>query len=82
MKNRQNVTIMIEGHTDAIGSYAVNDRLSKERADVVKDYLIQNGIDKNRIKTMGYGERKPIASNNTEFGRKLNRRTEIVIISK
>lgn len=82
MKNRQNVTIMIEGHTDAIGSYAVNDRLSKIRAEVVKDYLVSRGINTKRIKTVGYGERRPIASNDTEFGRKLNRRTEIVIISK
>jgi len=82
MKNRQNVTIMIEGHTDAIGSHAINDRLSLIRADVVKDYLIANGIKRSRIKTVGYGERKPIGSNDTEFGRKLNRRTEIVIISK
>lgn len=82
MKNRQNVTIMIEGHTDAIGSYAVNDRLSKIRAEVVKDYLVKRGINAKRIKTEGYGERRPIASNDTEFGRKLNRRTEIVIISK
>jgi outer membrane protein OmpA-like peptidoglycan-associated protein len=82
MKNRQNVTIMIEGHTDNIGSHAVNDRLSLVRANVVRDYLIQKGINPKRIKTTGYGERRPIASNDTEFGRKLNRRTEIVIISK
>lgn len=82
MKNRQNVTIMIEGHTDAIGSHEVNDRLSLIRAEVVKDYLIKNGIDKKRIQTKGYGKRRPIASNDTEFGRKLNRRTEIIIISK
>lgn len=82
MKNRQNVTIMIEGHTDAIGSHAVNDRLSLVRAEVVKNYLVKNGISAKRIKTTGYGERRPIASNDTEFGRKLNRRTEIIIISK
>lgn len=82
MKNRQNVTIMIEGHTDNIGSHAVNDRLSLVRANVVRDYLIEKGINPKRIKTTGYGERRPIASNDTEFGRKLNRRTEIVIISK
>ncbi len=82
MRNRQNVTIMIEGHTDAIGSNAVNDRLSLVRANVVRDYLIKNGIDAKRIETKGYGKRRPIASNDTEFGRKLNRRTEIIIISK
>ncbi len=82
MKNRQNVTIVIEGHTDAVGSHAINDRLSLERAEVVKNFLISNGINAKRIKTTGYGERRPIASNDTEFGRKLNRRTEVVIISK
>jgi outer membrane protein OmpA-like peptidoglycan-associated protein len=82
MNNRKNVVVMIEGHTDAIGSYATNDRLSKQRAESVKRYLIKNGIASRRIKTAGYGERRPIASNKTEFGRKLNRRTEIIIIAK
>lgn len=82
MNNRKNVVVMIEGHTDAIGSYRTNDRLSKQRAESVKRYLIKNGIASRRIKTAGYGERRPIASNKTEFGRKLNRRTEIIIIAK
>ncbi len=82
MVNKENIKIMIEGHTDSIGSDAVNDRLSLVRADVVRDYLIKNGVDAKRIETKGYGKRRPIASNDTEFGRKLNRRTEIIIISK
>lgn len=82
MKNRENVMIMIEGHTDGIGSDLTNDRLSLQRAESVKKYLQLNGIAPNRIKTIGFGKRRPIASNLTEFGRKLNRRTEIVIISK
>jgi outer membrane protein OmpA-like peptidoglycan-associated protein/Mg-chelatase subunit ChlD len=82
MQNRKNVVINVEGHTDAVGSEAVNDRLSKMRAEGVKNYLVRKGISPRRIKTTGYGERRPIASNDTEFGRKLNRRTEIVIISK
>lgn len=82
MKNRENVMIMIEGHTDGIGSDLTNDRLSLQRAESVKKYLMLNGIAPNRIKTIGFGKRRPIASNLTEFGRKLNRRTEIVIISK
>lgn len=82
MENRKNVVVMIEGHTDSIGSELVNDRLSKMRAESVKSYLIKKGISARRIKTTGYGERRPIASNDTEFGRKLNRRTEIIIISK
>lgn len=82
MSNRTNVVVMIEGHTDAIGSEVVNNRLSKSRAESVKDYLVRKGISSKRIKTNGYGESRPIASNNTEFGRKLNRRTEIIIIAK
>lgn len=82
MKNKKNVVIMIEGHTDNIGSHAINDALSLQRAESVKNYLIKNGISTQRIKTKGYGERRPIASNNTDFGRKLNRRTEIIIIAK
>jgi outer membrane protein OmpA-like peptidoglycan-associated protein len=82
MTNRQNVVILVEGHTDDRGSHALNDRLSNGRAESVKRYLIKKGINPNRIRTKGYGKRKPIASNLTEFGRKMNRRTEIVIIAK
>ena len=82
MNNRKNVVVMIEGHTDAIGSEETNNRLSKFRAENVKSYLIKKGISAKRIKTQGYGESRPIASNNTDFGRKLNRRTEIIIIAK
>lgn len=82
MNNKPAVAVLIEGHTDAVGSDAVNDRLSLQRANGVKEYLVRKGITENRIKTVGYGERKPIASNSTEFGRKLNRRTEVIIIAK
>lgn len=82
MNNRQNVVIMIEGHTDSMGSDETNNRLSKFRADGVKAYLIKKGIAAKRIKTQGHGESRPIASNSTDFGRKLNRRTEIIIIAK
>ncbi|MFP4368004.1 MAG: OmpA family protein [Bacteroidota bacterium] len=82
MKSKPNVVVMVEGHTDNIGSHAVNDRLSLERAESVKRYLIRKGISEHRIKTKGYGERRPIASNRDEFGRRLNRRTEIIIIAK
>jgi outer membrane protein OmpA-like peptidoglycan-associated protein/Mg-chelatase subunit ChlD len=82
MTNRKNVVIMIEGHTDDVGSHAINDRLSLQRANAVKDYLVEKGISKFRIKTKGYGERRPIASNKTKWGRSLNRRTEVIIIKK
>jgi outer membrane protein OmpA-like peptidoglycan-associated protein len=82
MNNKPAVAILVEGHTDAVGSNQVNDRLSLLRAESVKRYLLRKGINENRIKTQGYGKRKPIASNDTDFGRRLNRRTEIVIIAK
>jgi len=80
---KPNVTIQVEGHTDAKGSDAANLRLSQLRSESVKNYLVnKKGIAASRIKTVGYGESRPIASNATEFGRQLNRRTEIVIIDK
>ncbi|GAB5466447.1 MAG: hypothetical protein Kapaf2KO_18830 [Candidatus Kapaibacteriales bacterium] len=82
MKNKQNVHIQIEGHTDSKGSYAINDKLSLERAESVLEYLAANGIDKSRMSTVGYGERRPLVSNKTEFGRAANRRTEIIITRK
>ncbi|MEJ5286698.1 MAG: hypothetical protein CH6_0321 [Candidatus Kapaibacterium sp.] len=82
MKNKPNVTILVEGHTDDRGSHPYNDKLSLMRAESVKNYLVSRGINPERIKTVGYGKRKPLAPNDTEFGRRLNRRTEIVILSK
>ena len=82
MKSRPEVRIRVEGHTDNKGSTALNKRLSQERAESVKTYLAAHGIAKSRIQTIGYGPTQPIADNNTEFGRRLNRRTEIVITDK
>ncbi len=82
MNNKKNVKILVEGHTDSRGSHAINDVLSLRRAESVKEYLVKKGVNPDRIATIGYGKRKPIASNNTAFGMKLNRRTEIVIVAK
>jgi outer membrane protein OmpA-like peptidoglycan-associated protein len=82
MKTKENIMILVEGHTDNVGSYAINDRLSLKRANSVKQYLVDRGISEHRIKTKGYGERRPIADNRTQFGKRLNRRTEIIIVSK
>lgn len=76
------VSIQIAGHTDNIGTYEYNYKLSGNRAKSIKNYLISRGIDENRIKYIGYGYSKPIADNQTEEGRKLNRRTEIIILKK
>jgi outer membrane protein OmpA-like peptidoglycan-associated protein/Mg-chelatase subunit ChlD len=82
MESKDKISILIEGHTDSWGSATYNQRLSKLRAESVKNYLINKGISADRIDTKGYGEERPIATNETEFGRKLNRRTEIIIFTK
>lgn len=67
----------VTGHTDAIGSVQVNQRLSEQRAQSVADYLTYQGVARQRIETRGYGKSMPIASNDTEEGRAQNRRVEI-----
>lgn len=70
--------ITIEGHTDSIGSYEFNEKLSQRRADSVRQSLIVNGIPTERLKAIGYGERRPISGNMLEEGRRLNRRVVAV----
>ncbi|HCN05768.1 MAG TPA: hypothetical protein DIS79_09115 [Bacteroidetes bacterium] len=82
MKSRPAVNIRVEGHSDSRGNPKSNKVLSLARAEAVRGYLIKRGVDAKRIQTVGYGSARPIADNATEFGRSLNRRTEIVIISK
>ncbi|NIR52158.1 OmpA family protein [candidate division KSB1 bacterium] len=73
-------SITIEGHTDAIGNEQYNQNLSYERALAVKQYLLANmGLDESRVTALGYGESKPIASNETREGRAQNRRIDIVL---
>jgi outer membrane protein OmpA-like peptidoglycan-associated protein len=71
--------ILVEGHTDSVGSDEYNLKLSKLRAEEVKKFLVENGIEEERIEAKGYGKSKPIASNKTEQGRAQNRRVEILI---
>ena len=71
--------LLIEGHTDNVGSAAYNKRLSEQRAESVREYLTQRGVASNRINVVGIGLQRPIASNDTEAGRQQNRRVEIVI---
>jgi outer membrane protein OmpA-like peptidoglycan-associated protein len=72
-------SVRISGHTDNVGKEANNLALSKQRADVVAEYLIRNGIDRVRIETAGLGSAKPIAENKTNEGRKKNRRVELLM---
>ncbi|MFI5164374.1 MAG: OmpA family protein, partial [Bacteroidia bacterium] len=74
--------IEISGHTDSKGADDYNLKLSQSRAQSVVDYLIKAGINKTRLAAKGYGKTKPIATNDTEEGRQLNRRTEFEILSK
>lgn len=75
--------VAIEGHTDSRGSEAYNKRLSEKRAQAVYEILVSKyGVDPRRLKAVGSGEEKPIASNKTEPGREQNRRVEIIILKK
>lgn len=71
--------VVVEGHTDATGSPAINSRLSQERAATVADYLSTSGIDSERIQAVGFGFERPIASNRSSEGRAQNRRVDILI---
>lgn len=82
MTGKEGVKIEIGGHTDSDGSDEANMKLSKARAESVKTYLVNKGVDTTRITAKGYGESVPIASNDTEEGKQQNRRTEVKILSK
>ncbi|HEV7572620.1 MAG TPA: OmpA family protein [Thermoanaerobaculia bacterium] len=72
-----NTTLAVEGFTDSTGSASYNERLSERRASSVANYLENLGVNGSRVETIGYGESRPRASNNTAGGRQLNRRVEI-----
>jgi outer membrane protein OmpA-like peptidoglycan-associated protein len=72
-----NAKFSVEGHTDSIGSASNNESLSKVRATSVESYLVENGVDESRLSSVGLGEQKPVATNDTKTGRAENRRVEI-----
>lgn len=82
LRDHATVEIELDGHTDNQGDFDENLRLSKQRVEVVKDYLVRNGIAANRIVTRGYGPTRPVASNNSETTRQLNRRVEMTVIKE
>jgi OmpA-OmpF porin, OOP family len=82
LKDNNNLTIEIAGHTDAVGSDAENQILSEKRATSVKNYLVKRGIKANRLFSIGYGESQPVADNNNDYDRQLNRRVEFKILKK
>lgn len=82
LKDVPTMKIEIGGHTDSKGADDYNMKLSASRAQSVMDYLAAHGVDKSRLTSKGYGETKPMATNDTDEGRQLNRRTEFEIKSK
>lgn len=77
-----NATMRIEvgGHTDDVGSDADNQKLSEQRANAVRTFLLEHGIAAERVVAKGYGESKPVAGNDTDEGRAKNRRTEVTVL--
>ena len=81
MKWKPEQVIEIGGHTDDTGLEADNMRLSQQRADAVKKFLLSKGINKDRVQSKGYGPTKPVADNDTPEGKQKNRRTEVRLIN-
>lgn len=79
MRRQQNIEIRVQGHTDSLGSYEYNQKLSAFRANVVKSYLVGKGINPGRVRAIGVGEENPFASNITAAGRRANRRVTIQV---
>jgi iron complex outermembrane receptor protein len=82
LKTQAKVVVEVAGHTDSVGSEEYNQGLSERRAISVKDYLESQGITATRLTARGYGEAQPVASNDTEEGRALNRRVELIVLSR
>jgi len=80
LKSNPTLRIELGGHTDNVGADAANMTLSDQRAQAVRDFVIAQGIDASRITAKGYGETKPVATNDTEEGRAQNRRTEVTVL--
>ncbi len=78
MRANAGMKILVEGHTDNYHGSAYNLNLSRQRANNVKEWIVESGISAARIRAVGYGESRPIGDNNTSAGRRANRRVEIV----
>lgn len=79
LKKYEDTNILVEGHTDNTGDDNYNQSLSEKRAGEVKSYLVEQQVATSRITTKGYGEKQPLAPNDTEAGKKSNRRVEVAI---
>ena len=78
--HKTSITIELAGHTDSDGDDDSNLTLSQKRAETCRNYLIKKGVPSNRITAVGYGETQPVADNDTDYGKQLNRRTEVRVI--
>ena len=79
LRNNPETNVQIFGYTDNVGTRAANDKVSTERASVVKTYLVNSGVNSSRLSSQGMAWENPVASNDTEAGRAQNRRVEIYI---
>ena len=82
LKDHSALRVRIEGHTDSKGKAEHNKKLSLDRANAVRDYLVKAGIDAGRLEAEGYGAEQPLDTNKTAAGREKNRRVEFVILDQ
>lgn len=82
LKDKTSKQISLEGHSDSVGNDASNQALSEKRAQNVRQALLTRGIPAERLSTTGYGKTRPLAPNDSELGRKLNRRVELIILDE
>ncbi|PVV27794.1 MAG: hypothetical protein B6D79_00555 [gamma proteobacterium symbiont of Ctena orbiculata] len=83
IKSFPNPDVVVSGHTDSVGGAEINLQLSQQRAETVASFLEKvGGVDRNHLTAIGYGESRPVANNESERGRKSNRRIEVLIINE
>lgn len=81
LKKRGDIKVQVAGHTDSMGSAAYNQQLSAKRAETVRQYLVNKGVNSNNLSARGYGEGEPVASNSNAAGRAENRRVELRLLN-
>lgn len=82
LATHERVVVEVAGHTDSVGAEQYNQALSERRANAVRDYLISQGIRASRMTARGYGELQPVATNDTDEGRQMNRRVELIVLDR
>ncbi|MGB2578741.1 outer membrane protein OmpA-like peptidoglycan-associated protein [Elusimicrobium simillimum] len=82
MAPNKQIKLIVEGHTDSVGSHEYNDWLSKARAMAIKSYIVSRGVHPDSIKVYGYGKRRPLTLDNTPEGRATNRRVVFIVTDR